>query len=73
MRTLQPMNWLTKRLGVTKYRAYQLTRSGIVPCVRIGRSVKVDPDVVEEWIRNGGQAHEGGWRRETNGPESVDC
>ena len=37
---------------------------GIVPCVRIGRRVLFDREAIEEFIRTGGKAFEGGWRRE---------
>jgi excisionase family DNA binding protein len=37
---------------------------GIVPCVRIGRRVRFDREELTAWIKNGGKAFEGGWRRE---------
>ncbi|NIM47999.1 MAG: helix-turn-helix domain-containing protein [Gemmatimonadales bacterium] len=43
-------------LDVPTARAYSLTRSGTIPAVRLGRQVRVHPEVLDQWIRNGGQA-----------------
>jgi excisionase family DNA binding protein len=43
---------------------YRLTRENIIPYVRIGRLIRFDSDEIEEWIKNGGQAFDGGWRKE---------
>ena len=43
-------------LAVSKQRAYELARREIIPVVRIGRQVRVDPERLEEWIREGGSA-----------------
>jgi len=42
---------------------YQLARDELLPHVRLGRRIRVDPEVLAEWIRNGGQALPGGWRQ----------
>jgi excisionase family DNA binding protein len=48
---------LATRLDVPRHRAYELIREGRIPgVVRIGRQVRVDMDVVEDWIRSGGDA-----------------
>ncbi len=57
-------------LKVSASRMYELIRTGIVPrgiAVRLGRQVRIDADGLSEWIKAGGQALPGGWRRE---PES---
>ena len=41
-------------LGVGRLRVYELARAGLLPCVRIGRSVRFDRVAVEQWIRAGG-------------------
>lgn len=41
-------------LRVSEARAYELARDGLLPVVRLGRQVRVDPDVLAEWIRQGG-------------------
>jgi len=52
------------RLSATRARAYELVRRGTLPGVRIGRQVRVHPQALEEWLRAGGKALPGGWRRE---------
>jgi putative molybdopterin biosynthesis protein len=52
------------RFKVTGQRVHELARLGLLPSVRLGRSVRFDPAVIEEWIRNGGRAYPGGWRRD---------
>lgn len=50
-------------LAVTPARVYELVRQDVLPHVRLGRQVRIDPDRLEEWIAAGGQALPGGWRR----------
>lgn len=64
MTQLEPINWLAARFNVTRQRAYEMVREGLVPAVRLGRQLRVDPIAVEAFIRNGGQPLAGGWRRE---------
>lgn len=46
---------VSARLGTGRGRTYELMRTGVLPVVRLGlRSVRVDEDVLEEWIRHGG-------------------
>jgi excisionase family DNA binding protein len=58
LETVKP--WLAERLNVTSARAYELVRTGVVPSVRLGRQVRVDPAAVERWIAAGGTAANGG-------------
>jgi excisionase family DNA binding protein len=51
-------------LGKTRQRTYELARLGILPSVRLGRSVSFDVDTLRQWIVNGGKAPAGGWKRE---------
>ena len=51
-------------LGVRRERGYELARLGVIPAVRLGRQVRVDRAALEQWIRCGGRALPGGWRRE---------
>jgi excisionase family DNA binding protein len=41
---------------VSRARVYELARSRVIPSVRLGRQVRFDGAVLEEWIRNGGRA-----------------
>ena len=45
-------------LDVTLARAYELVRQGVVPAVRMGRQVRVDPERLEKWVAQGGRALE---------------
>ncbi|MDP9203133.1 MAG: helix-turn-helix domain-containing protein [Gemmatimonadota bacterium] len=57
-----------KLLGKTIQRTYELARVGVLPCVRLGRSVCFSEEILRAWIENGGQALPGGWRREPPKP-----
>jgi len=50
-------------LDVSVARAYELCRENILPHVRLGRQLRVDPDQLQEWIKNGGKALPGGWKK----------
>jgi len=43
---------------------YELARKGLVPHVRIGRSVRFLPSQLRAFLESGGQALPGGWRAE---------
>jgi len=51
-------------LDVSESRVYELIRQGILPSVRLGRQIRVDKEALDEFIKAGGQALPGGWRRE---------
>jgi excisionase family DNA binding protein len=53
-RQLAKVDAVVERLGVSRYRVYELARDGLLPSVRIGASVRFDMDRVEEWIAEGG-------------------
>ena len=46
---------VAQRLDVTPARAYELARAGLLPVVRLGREIRVNPDALEAWIAAGGQ------------------
>jgi excisionase family DNA binding protein len=48
-------------LAVSPQRAYELARKDLLPVVRVGRQVRVDPRRLEEWIAEGGGTLEGEW------------
>ena len=53
-------------LGVSQARTYELARTRILPdgvVVRLGRQIRFDEQSLVEWIRGGGEALPGGWRR----------
>jgi len=51
-------------LGVAKCRVYDLVHAGLLPAVHLGRQIRIDEEALRNWVRNGGQAWPGGWRRE---------
>ncbi len=53
-----------ERLEVTLTRLYELTKTGALPAVRIGRQIRFSPEALNEWIDGGGHSLPGGWRRE---------
>ena len=65
-------NWIctltAKRLadvfGISPARVYALAREGVIPCVRIGRTVRFDAQQIEEFVRSGGASFAYGWRKE---------
>ncbi|MCL6443151.1 MAG: helix-turn-helix domain-containing protein [Alicyclobacillus sp.] len=46
-----------QRLGVSDESLYVLARQGRFPIVRIGRSIRVDPEKLQAWIEQGGTSH----------------
>ncbi len=42
-------------LNVSVPRAYELVRSGVLPSVRLGRQIRVDPRRLEAFLDGGGQ------------------
>ncbi|WP_027093230.1 MULTISPECIES: helix-turn-helix domain-containing protein [Cohnella] len=62
-RVLLTLPEVAKILGITKERAYAIARKGLLPTVRIGRQIRVDQEQLNSWIKSGGQALSGGWRR----------
>lgn len=52
---------LAARLGVPLHRGYEIARARKVPgIVRIGRQIRVNMDVLEEWIASGGDGEDAG-------------
>lgn len=55
---------VAERFGMPVERVYALARQGLLPAVRLGRQVRFSAAALEEFVRNGGKALPGGWRRE---------
>jgi excisionase family DNA binding protein len=69
-RALLTIDRVAIRLGTTTARVYELARENIIPVVRLGRQLRIDPDELDKFIKNGGQALSGGWRRKKTFYES---
>jgi len=54
VRKLYDAQAVADRLSVRLHRVYQLAREGAIPVVRIGRTMRFEPDAVERWIAQGG-------------------
>ena len=64
MLKLMTLREVSEVLNVSYSRAAELARTGMLPVVRLGRSVRVHPQKLAEFIERGGQALPGGWRRQ---------
>jgi len=53
-------------LNVSVDRVYAIARENILPVVRIGRQIRVDPEQLDEFIASGGQNFAGGWKKESD-------
>lgn len=42
------------RLGISRWRVYDLIKRGHLQCVRLGRSIRVSPEELERFVANGG-------------------
>ncbi len=49
----------------TPHQAYEYARTGILPCIRIGRRVLFSPKQIRDFIAEGGRGLPGGWRRDS--------
>jgi excisionase family DNA binding protein len=61
---------VAEALDITNARARELVRTGVLPCVRIGRQVRVEENTVKNFIATGGRALPGGWKRQAE-PNQV--
>lgn len=64
MKQLLTMSQAAEILGVREPKIYIMAREGLLPVVRLGRQLRIDPDKLEQWIESGGQSFDGGWRKE---------
>ena len=53
-RMLITMDEVADWLSVSKQRAYELARQEVIPVVRLGRQIRVNPERLEQWIQAGG-------------------
>ena len=51
---------------LSEARIYEAIRLNLLPAVRIGRQVRIEETAFLTWIRGGGQALEGGWKRKAS-------
>jgi excisionase family DNA binding protein len=66
---LEEISYAAQRLNKSVQQIYAMVREGILPSgvvVKLGRSIRIDPDALEEFIKSGGKPLQGGWRKDTN-------
>jgi excisionase family DNA binding protein len=51
-------------LRMSKKQVLELARRKVIPCMRAGRAVRFSPGEIKAWMKAGGKAFPGGWRRE---------
>ena len=61
---LLTLSQAAKILRVSYARAAELAREKVIPVVRLGRQIRVDPHQLNDFISGGGRALPGGWRKE---------
>lgn len=58
-------------LRVSPQHVYSLAAQGLIPCVRVGRAVRIERVALTEFIRTGGRTYAGGWKRQASSPTVV--
>lgn len=66
MSSLLTVDQVAKVLLVGKQRVYALCRLGILPHIRLGRSVRFDASQLESFMNSGGRSFPGGWRKDSD-------
>lgn len=55
LRARDVANWL----DISEWRVYDLVRQNLIPCVKMGRSIRFRPEAIERWLEQGGSDLEG--------------
>ena len=55
MQPLLTIPEVASRLSISRARAYELVRRGLLPAVHLGRQVRVDAGSLEAFLRTGGK------------------
>jgi hypothetical protein len=51
--------------GIKRRTLVGYVKHGVIGCVRVGRQVMYDRQILDAFCESGGKAFEGGWRRES--------
>ena len=65
MSSLLTVDQVAKLLLVGRQRVYELCRLGILPHIRLGRSLRFEASQIESFIISGGRCFPGGWRKDS--------
>lgn len=49
---LMTIEQLSELISVKKKTIYDWTHRGTIPCVKVGRLLRFDPNEIERWIKN---------------------
>ena len=66
-RTLVTARTVAQRLGLGTRAVLRFARQATIPMVRVGRYVRFDSHLIEEWIEAGGASLPGDWRADQAG------
>lgn len=50
-RALRDVRWVAEFLGVSKSWVYQATSTGVLPCIRLGSTLRFEKAAIEAWLR----------------------
>ena len=50
-------------LKINSFTAYRFAKEGKIPAVRIGRTWRIDADVLEKWLSENSFKSTGAWKR----------
>ena len=62
-RDMLTVDEVATQLRVTSGAVYGLVREGLLPCIRVGRRIRIAERVLANFIEAGGRAWAGGWRK----------
>lgn len=64
MEKLLTVTKVAELLSIPPQRVYALCDQGIIPHIRVGRSLRFSPEQIEQFIAGGGKGFECGWRKD---------
>lgn len=50
-RALRDVAWVAEFLGVSRSWVYQATSTGVLPCVRLGATLRFEKAAIERWLK----------------------
>ena len=48
---LRDVTWVSEFLGVSKSWVYQATATGVLPCIRLGATLRFEKGAIERWLK----------------------
>lgn len=53
-------------LRLRQNRVYEAIRQELLPCVHIGRQVRIEKQAFQDWVARGGQTHHDHWKSQAS-------